>query len=80
MNDTQRRKIAEAAIQRRLAPDGPIIERFDPMAVAAALEQEAERAVLYGRLEGAAGRVEVHLDPRDAFELAAFLRRHGGGH
>lgn len=78
MNDVQRKRIAEAAVSRKLAPDGPMLERFDALAMAVAIEQEAERATLYGRIEGTTGKVEIHMDPRDAFELAAFLRRHGG--
>jgi len=78
MNDTQQKRIAEAAATRRLAPTGPVLERFEPIPLAMALEQEAERATLYGRLEGAPGKVDVSLDPRDAFLLAQFLRQHGG--
>lgn len=78
MNDAQRNRIAEAAKSGRLAPTGPMLERFDPLPLAAALEQEAERALLYGKLEGTPGKVDVHLDPRDAFLLAQFLRHHGG--
>ena len=78
INDLQRQRIAEAATARRIAPTGPVLERFDPMRLAAALEQEAERALLYGRLEGTPGKVDLSLDPRDAFLLATFLRQHGG--
>jgi len=78
INDIQRQRIAEAAIARRVAPNGPVLERFEPVELAAALEQEAERATLYGRLEGTPGKVDISLDPRDALTLATFLRQHGG--
>lgn len=78
INDLQRQRIAEAATARRIAPTGPVLERFEPVRLAAALEQEAERALLYGKLEGTPGKVDLSLDPRDAFLLAQFLRQHGG--
>ena len=77
VTDKQRARAAEAAHNRLLAPDGPRLERFQPLALAHALEQEALRANLLGRLENTPGKVEVHFDPRDALLLAEFLRRHG---
>lgn len=78
ITDAERHRVAEAAKSGRLAPTGPTLERFDPLPLAAALEQEAERALLYGKLEGTPGKVDVYLDPRDALMLATFLRHHGG--
>lgn len=78
MNDLQRQRIAEAAASRKLIPVGPVLERFDPLPLAVALEEQAERASLFGRLEGLPGKVDISLDPRDAMLLAAFLRQHGG--
>ena len=78
INDIQRQRIAEAATARRVAPIGPVLDRFEPVQLAAALEQEAERALLYGRLEGTPGKIDLSLDPRDAIMLATFLRQHGG--
>jgi len=77
VTDRERARIAKAAMERRVAPTGPVIERFQPLPLAAALEQEAERALLYGKLEGTPGKVDVYLDPRDALALARFLRKHG---
>jgi hypothetical protein len=78
ITDAERHRVAEAAKRGTLAPTGPTLERFDPVPLAAALEQEAERALLYGKLEGTPGKVDLYLDPRDALMLAAFLRQHGG--
>jgi hypothetical protein len=78
ITDAERHRVAEAAKSGRLAPTGPTLERFEPVQLAAALEHEAERALLYGKLEGTPGKVTISLDPRDAFMLATFLRQHGG--
>ena len=77
ISDKERARAAQAAHNGLLAPDGPIIERFKPLEMAHALEQEALRANLLGKLEGRPGKVEIHMDPRDALMLAEFLRRHG---
>ena len=77
-SDLVRQRVAEAALEGTVAPGGPVLERFAPVALAAALEQEAHRATLWGQLQGSSGKVTVALDPRDALELAAFLRRNGG--
>jgi len=82
VTDFERGRIAQAAIEAaktgKVAPNGPVIERFDPIHLAAALEQEAERALLLGLVAGTPGKVEAFFDPRDAILLAQFLRRHGG--
>lgn len=78
VTDRERARIAQAAMKRTIAPDGPIMERFDAAAMAAALEQEAMRADYLGKATGTPGKVDVHMDPRDALLLAKFLRRHGG--
>lgn len=77
ITDKERARAAQAAHLGSLAPDGPRLERFNAMQMAAALEQEAARANLLGRFEGTPGKVEIHMDPRDALMLAEFLRKHG---
>jgi len=52
------------------APDGPVVEHFEPQAVAAAIEQEITRARVYGWT-----RITLHMDVADALMLAQCLRR-----
>ena len=54
------------------APDGPIISQFDPMALANAIESEVSRAE---KANGRCSKVSLHMDPRDALELARRLRQ-----
>ena len=49
--------------------DGPVIERFDAAALAAALESEIARAADYGWT-----KVTLHMDIPDARALAKCLR------
>lgn len=50
--------------------DGPVIARFDRMALAAAIECELNRASEYSFT-----KVTLHMDLPDAALLAQFLRR-----
>lgn len=52
--------------------DGPMLEQFDALRMADALEQEAARSV---EMWGPKAKVSIHLDPADAVRLAAALRR-----
>lgn len=52
------------------APDGPIIERFNPHDLAAALERELERGAEYGW-----SKITLHMDVPDALMLAKYLRK-----
>ena len=51
------------------APDGPMIEHFDPIALAQGLEQEVQRAALVGWQ-----KITLHMDVADALKLARKLR------
>lgn len=77
VTDRERIRIAEAARDGRIAPTGPIVQTFNPLELAAALEGEAERALLLERATGSPSRVDMHMDPRDALLLAEVLRRVG---
>lgn len=50
-------------------PDGPILQKFDPLELAAAIEQEVSRAAIHPN-----PRVSMHMGIADALALAAFLR------
>jgi hypothetical protein len=52
------------------APDGPIIARFDPRALAAAIECEMQRGAEYGW-----SKITLHMDMPDALMLAKYLRK-----
>lgn len=52
------------------APDGPVIPRFNPDALADAIEHEVRRAGEYGW-----SKVTVHLDIPDAVLLMNFLKK-----
>jgi hypothetical protein len=53
-----------------IAPDSPILPRFDPRALAAAIECEMERANICGFT-----KMSIHMDIYDAAQLAKFLRK-----
>jgi hypothetical protein len=52
------------------APTGPILTRFDPKALAAAIECEVDRSNVMGWT-----KLSIHMDVFDAVQLAKFLRR-----
>lgn len=51
------------------APDGPIVESFQPKALADALAQEIERSREYGW-----SKITIHMDIPDAAKLMHFLK------
>jgi hypothetical protein len=51
------------------AADGPIVDEFDPIKLAQAIEQESRRAIEYGW-----PKITVHMDLPDAMKLAKHLR------
>jgi hypothetical protein len=51
------------------APDGPIVNKFAPGAIARAIEQEVARAKLVGWT-----KISIHMDLEDALALALALR------
>ena len=51
------------------APDGPIVEHFDRVALAQAIESEVQRASLVGWT-----KITLHMDMLDAMQLARVLR------
>jgi hypothetical protein len=53
-----------------LAPDGPVVERFEAKKVAAAIEQEIARSRVMGWT-----RITLHMDLDDALKLAHTLKR-----
>ena len=63
-----RRAVAAAKAGREL-PDGPIIEVFNPLALAEAIEGECART---SSLAGQ--KITLHMDPIDALLLAKHLR------
>lgn len=54
------------------APDGPIVEHFDCIALAQAIESEVQRGALVGW-----SKITLHMDMFDALELARVLRKAG---
>ena len=54
------------------APSGPLVDHFDALAVAQAIEREAERSSLVGWT-----KITLHMDLHDALKLAATLRKAG---
>lgn len=50
--------------------DGPVVERFEPRALASALEQEVQRAMEVGW-----PKISLHMDVADAKKLALYLIR-----
>jgi hypothetical protein len=73
MNDNERQRIGELASSGllRKCPDGPVLDRFEPLLVAEALEQQALRA----KLMFDHPKVDLRMDADDALLLAAFLRQ-----
>jgi hypothetical protein len=51
------------------APDGPIVTKFGPLALAQAIEQELNRCADMGW-----PKLTLHMDVPDALALAKFLR------
>jgi CheY-like chemotaxis protein len=70
---------AKRDVERRLArgeqfpdfPDGPVIEQFDPLALAEALEQQATRAKIVFDVP----KVDMRMGADDALALARWLRQ-----
>lgn len=58
-----------AARTGRMAPDGPILEHFQPDALAAAIEHEMERTAHLPNQ-----RLTLHMSPADAMLLVKFLK------
>ena len=77
LNAHEKHRVASAAAERKLAPTGPVISKFNPLAIAAALEQEAHRAKLLGEATGTPGKVDIYMDPEDALLLAKILKKKG---
>jgi hypothetical protein len=75
--DAQRREV-ERRIQSRVGfdayPDGPLLDRFDPLTLAEALEREATRALIAFDTP----KVDLRMDAQDALDLAAWLRQAPG--
>jgi hypothetical protein len=73
-----RRIAAERVIAARgglgAFPDGPLVEVFDPIVIAEALEQQATRAMLVFEDP----KVDLRMDAEDAIKLAAWLRQAPG--
>lgn len=55
-------------------PDGPLLEVFDPLQLAEALEQQAVRAIAIFEVP----KVDLRMDAGDALKLAAWLRQAPG--
>lgn len=55
-------------------PDGPILEQFDPVALAQLIDQECLRTSHLPRQ-----KIDLRMDPEDALKLARFLRYRGLG-
>lgn len=67
-------RMVAALKEGKRAPDGPIVEKFNPLELASAIESECARtSQLHGQ------RVSLHMDPQDALLLARFLRFRGVG-
>lgn len=52
-------------------PTGPLLDSFDPIRLAEALEQQATRAMLAFDVP----KVDMRMDAEDALQLAAWLRQ-----
>lgn len=63
------KRAVDAARSGRMAPDGPILECFQPEALAAAIEHEMERTAHLPNQ-----RLTLHMSPTDAMLLVRFLR------
>jgi len=74
LSPADRKKILAALRDGKEAPDGPIIERFAPQALAEALEQEIIRTMAVYR-DAPVMKISIHMDIDDARELAKCLRR-----
>lgn len=74
LSDQEKAKaiVQELVRARKLgpAPDGPIIERFDPLALAQIIEMELTRCA---RLD--LPKLSIHMDTLDAQLLASALRK-----
>lgn len=73
MNEDERGRVSELERTGQIKPfpSGPVIETFDPLRVAEALEQQATRAKLMFDYP----KVDLRMDADDAIALAAFLRQ-----
>jgi hypothetical protein len=60
----------KSVLDLQAAPDSPILPRFDPRALAAALECEIGRANICGFT-----KMSIHMDIIDAAQLVKFLRK-----
>jgi hypothetical protein len=63
------KRAVEAVREGREVPQGPILPRFEPEALAASIEQECGKIRLLH-----SPRVTLVFDPEDAIELVRFLR------
>jgi hypothetical protein len=52
------------------APDGPMLQELDPLALAQGIEHEINRGQAFGW-----DKVTLHMDFASAWQLAQFLRR-----
>lgn len=70
MSPEQHREALAAQIARGDAPDGPVLDVFDALKMAQAIDYEINRA-------GAKGlpKITISFDLADAAAFAAFLRR-----
>ena len=76
ITDDERDRVSEllACGEVRRFPAGPVLEAFDPIRLAEALEQQAYRAkVAYD-----VPKVDLRMDADDALRLAAWLRQAPG--
>jgi hypothetical protein len=76
ITDAERRRVERLIESKQIGPmpEGPLLERFDPIALADALEQQATRALLVFDVP----KVDLRMDAADALALAAWLRQAPG--
>lgn len=73
LTERERERVADLVQRRQIGPlpDGPMLQAFDPWALADALEQQAQRATLLYDVP----KVDVRMDAADALALARCLRQ-----
>jgi hypothetical protein len=70
LTDNDRLRAAKAAKDGTPAPDGPIINSFNSLQLAQAIEHEANRCAVSGFT-----KISLHMDVADAVKLASALRK-----
>jgi hypothetical protein len=73
LSNEERERVAKAVKDGVEAPDGPLLDHYNPLELAQAIEHELVRAVMHGQK-----KIQIRLDFADAARLVNTLRNANG--